>query len=261
MTGWNSSEGSSLRCEWWQVGQKDCSTTKKGLSSLVWTSIACRSHWDIHFGSDALTAVPSGSSSSSEAAWALDHDPNIVCACADLAARCRWDKWQSDKAKYEAYLLSKIRKKCLHQFAEVEYTAGISNRERGPSSQVPAVFLPKFHNATCIPACVPAWGRSWAFTATVAYFRVLCLQKFPAVQVQWWDSIALEQAFMESPPFLQHCYHSATLSALWFHLQPLNALKAHDLSALLCNGRQHSGALTQQIHSNRNRSSAFTWLA
>ena len=40
----------------------------------------------------------------------------------------RWDKWQNDKRKYEAYLLSKIRKQCLEKYAEVQYTVRVSTR-------------------------------------------------------------------------------------------------------------------------------------
>ena len=40
-----------------------------------------------------------------------------------LALHCfRWDRWQKDKKKYEAFLLSKIRKQCLEKYAEVQYT-------------------------------------------------------------------------------------------------------------------------------------------
>eukprot|EP00439_Symbiodinium_sp_Y106_P032550 s1746_g3.t3 len=47
-----------------------------------------------------------------------------------------WDKWQNDKRKYEAYLLSKIRKQCLEKYAEVQYTEEVEHlRPLSPTSR------------------------------------------------------------------------------------------------------------------------------
>ncbi|CAE7908674.1 unnamed protein product, partial [Symbiodinium microadriaticum] len=53
-----------------------------------------------------------------------------------------WDKWQNDKRKYEAYLLSKIRKQCLEKYAEVQYTEEVEHlRPLSPTSRTPLVVV------------------------------------------------------------------------------------------------------------------------
>jgi len=53
-----------------------------------------------------------------------------------------WDKWNNDKSKYEAYLLSKIRRRCLEQYAEVQYTEEVEHlRPLSPTSGAPLVVV------------------------------------------------------------------------------------------------------------------------
>ncbi|CAE7176736.1 unnamed protein product, partial [Symbiodinium pilosum] len=53
-----------------------------------------------------------------------------------------WDKWQKDKKKYEAYLLSNIRKQCLEKYAEVQYTEEVEHlRPLSPTSRTPLVVV------------------------------------------------------------------------------------------------------------------------
>eukprot|EP00434_Breviolum_minutum_P027356 symbB.v1.2.024187.t3/scaffold2225.1/size85319/8 len=60
-----------------------------------------------------------------------------------------WDKWNNDKSKYEAYLLSKIRRRCLEQYAEVQYTEEVEHlRPLSPTSGLQVSSAPSNRSRT-----------------------------------------------------------------------------------------------------------------
>lgn len=153
--------------------------------------------------------MPSGSSSSSEAAWALDHLGSRVHVPTLLRAGGRNGKVTRRNTK----------RICSPRSARNAFTNSQrwSTRQESQTEKafITSHVLAKLHNAS-VPACVPACLRkklNICGHCRPLQGAVLGSLQCRATRMVGMDSIALQQAvFMECTPLLLHCYPFMVIS-------------------------------------------------